>query len=29
MTARVSKLPHVSKRSKRLLGPLESLIVDG
>ncbi|MGH2805690.1 MAG: phospholipase D-like domain-containing protein [Actinomycetota bacterium] len=29
LTHRVSKLPHVSKRSKRLLGPLESLIVDG
>jgi phosphatidylserine/phosphatidylglycerophosphate/cardiolipin synthase-like enzyme len=29
MTARVSELPRVSKRARRLLGPLESLIVDG
>jgi phosphatidylserine/phosphatidylglycerophosphate/cardiolipin synthase-like enzyme len=29
MTRRVSRLPHVSKRSKRLLGPLQTLLVDG
>jgi len=29
MTRRVSRLPHVSKRSKRLLGPLQTFLVDG
>jgi len=29
MTRRVSRLPHVSKSSKRLLGPLQTLLVDG
>jgi phosphatidylserine/phosphatidylglycerophosphate/cardiolipin synthase-like enzyme len=28
MTRRVSRLPHVSKRSKRLLGPLQTFLVD-
>ena len=27
--ARPRRLPHVSRRSKRLLGPLQSLLVDG
>ncbi|CAN5737526.1 phospholipase D-like domain-containing protein [soil metagenome] len=29
MTRRVTRLPHVSKRSKRLLGPLQTFLVDG
>jgi phosphatidylserine/phosphatidylglycerophosphate/cardiolipin synthase-like enzyme len=29
MTRRVARLPHVSKRSKRLLGPLQTFLVDG
>ncbi|MGH2775698.1 MAG: phospholipase D-like domain-containing protein [Actinomycetota bacterium] len=29
MTHRVTRLPHVSKRSKRLLGPLQTFLVDG
>ena len=29
LTHRLVALPHVSKRSKRLLGPLQSLLVDG
>lgn len=29
MTSRVARLPHVSKRSKRLLGPLQTFLVDG
>jgi phosphatidylserine/phosphatidylglycerophosphate/cardiolipin synthase-like enzyme len=28
MTRRVARLPHVSKRSKRLLGPLQTFLVD-
>ena len=28
-THRLSRLPHVSRRSRRLLGPLQSLVVDG
>ena len=28
-THRLSRLPHVSRRSSRLLGPLQSLVVDG
>jgi phosphatidylserine/phosphatidylglycerophosphate/cardiolipin synthase-like enzyme len=29
LTHRLSRLPHVSKRSARLLGPLNSMLVDG
>ena len=29
LTHRLIKLPHVSKRSERLLGPLQGLLVDG
>ena len=29
LTHRLVRLAHVSKRSKRLLGPLQSLLVDG
>lgn len=29
LTHRVVKLPHISKRSERLLGPLQGLVVDG
>jgi phosphatidylserine/phosphatidylglycerophosphate/cardiolipin synthase-like enzyme len=29
LTHRLARLPHVSRRSRRLLGPLQSLIVDG
>ena len=29
MTHRLAKLPHVSRRSERLLGPLQGLILDG
>jgi hypothetical protein len=29
MTHRLARLPHVSKRSARLKGPLQSLLVDG
>ena len=29
MTHRLARLPHVSRRSGRLLGPLQSLVVDG
>ncbi|MDQ3983466.1 MAG: phospholipase, partial [Actinomycetota bacterium] len=28
-THRLTRLPHVSKRSKRLLGPLQTFLVDG
>jgi phosphatidylserine/phosphatidylglycerophosphate/cardiolipin synthase-like enzyme len=28
-THRLVRLPHISKRSKRLLGPLQTLLVDG
>jgi phosphatidylserine/phosphatidylglycerophosphate/cardiolipin synthase-like enzyme len=28
-THHLSRLPHVSRRSRRLLGPLQSLVVDG
>ena len=29
LTHRLVRLPHVSRRSKRLLGPVQSLLVDG
>jgi phosphatidylserine/phosphatidylglycerophosphate/cardiolipin synthase-like enzyme len=29
MTQRLAKLPHVSRRSERLLGPLQNLVLDG
>jgi hypothetical protein len=29
LTARLVRLPHVSRRSRRLLGPLNGLLVDG
>jgi phosphatidylserine/phosphatidylglycerophosphate/cardiolipin synthase-like enzyme len=29
MTQRLAKLPHVSRRSERLLGPLQGLVLDG
>ena len=29
MTRRLAKLPHVSLRSERLLGPLQGLVLDG
>jgi hypothetical protein len=29
MTHRLAKLPHVSWRSERLLGPLQNLLLDG
>jgi phosphatidylserine/phosphatidylglycerophosphate/cardiolipin synthase-like enzyme len=29
LTHRVTALPHVSKRSRRIVGPLQSLLVDG
>jgi hypothetical protein len=29
ITHRLVRLPHVSKRAKRLLGPLQTLVVDG
>jgi hypothetical protein len=29
LTHRLVGLPHVSKRAKRLLGPVQSLFVDG
>ena len=29
LTGRLVELPHVSRRSKRLFGPLQSLLVDG
>jgi hypothetical protein len=29
MTHRLTRLPHVSHRSKRLLGPMQSIIFDG
>jgi phosphatidylserine/phosphatidylglycerophosphate/cardiolipin synthase-like enzyme len=29
MTHRLTKLPHVSRRSERLLGPLQGLVLDG
>jgi phosphatidylserine/phosphatidylglycerophosphate/cardiolipin synthase-like enzyme len=29
LTRRVTRLPHVSKRSKRLLGPVQTFLVDG
>ena len=29
MTHRLARLPHVSKRLRRLLGPLDGLVFDG
>ena len=29
MTHRLAKLPHVSRRSERLFGPLQGLVLDG
>jgi hypothetical protein len=29
LTHKLARLPHVSRRSGRLLGPLQSLVVDG
>jgi len=29
MTHRLTRLPHVSKRLRRLLGPLDGLVFDG
>ena len=28
-THRLTRLPHVSRRSRRLLGPVDSFLVDG